>query len=159
MAETTSSLLRGLVLSAFEIKELTGWPDAMVEDYLNILRNLITLADSIDEISSEATDVSGLTFPYPFQSLRFIPDTVVVYGDYTLPTTQRVICANATPSTITMNDAPEDMETAYITRAMDQITIDGNGKTINGETSITVTEQYTTLNIVYITEIDGWIIS
>jgi len=44
----TSLRLRGLVLSAYEIKELTDWPDAMVEDYLNILESLITLADEID---------------------------------------------------------------------------------------------------------------
>ena len=40
--------LRGLILSASEIKNLTDWPDALIEDYLNILDNIITLADEID---------------------------------------------------------------------------------------------------------------
>lgn len=45
---STSEKLRGLVLSAVEIRDLTDWPDAMIEDYLNILESLITLADEID---------------------------------------------------------------------------------------------------------------
>ena len=44
--------IESLVLSAVEIKEITGWPDAMIEDYLNILRNIIITATDID-INSE----------------------------------------------------------------------------------------------------------
>ena len=44
----TIELLRGLVLSANDLKGLTDWPDALVEDYLNILDNLILLANTID---------------------------------------------------------------------------------------------------------------
>jgi len=40
--------LESLVLSATEVKGLTNWPDAMVEDYLNIIRNLIIIASSTD---------------------------------------------------------------------------------------------------------------
>ncbi len=40
--------LESLSLSAVEIKELTSWPDAMIEDYLNILRNIIITATEID---------------------------------------------------------------------------------------------------------------
>ena len=45
---TTASLLRRLVLSAIEVREMTGWPAAMTEDYLNILDDIITLASNID---------------------------------------------------------------------------------------------------------------
>ena len=44
--------IESLVLSATEIKDITGWPDAMIEDYLNILRNIIITATDID-INSE----------------------------------------------------------------------------------------------------------
>ena len=51
----TESLLQRLILSATDLKYLTAqqrpgdpWPDALVEDYLNILRDLVTLADIID---------------------------------------------------------------------------------------------------------------
>jgi hypothetical protein len=59
MASTSSSLQR-LILSATDLKNLTSgqkagepWPDALVEDYLNILRDLVLLADSIDEVSED----------------------------------------------------------------------------------------------------------
>ena len=56
MAESTASLVQRLVLSATDLKILTSgqkagepWPDALIEDYLNILRDLIALADIIDQ--------------------------------------------------------------------------------------------------------------
>lgn len=48
MADTARNL-RGLILSALELRQLhPEWSDAMIEDYLNILDNLYTLADEID---------------------------------------------------------------------------------------------------------------
>lgn len=59
MADTASSLQR-LILSATDLKLLTSqqkpgepWPDALVEDYLNILRDLVLLADIIDQNAQE----------------------------------------------------------------------------------------------------------
>ena len=37
----------GLALSAFEIKELTGWPDALVDDYVSLLTSLQTLSQEL----------------------------------------------------------------------------------------------------------------
>lgn len=48
MASDTELKLKGLVLSAAELQELTNWPDALIEDYLNIIRNLVTLATELD---------------------------------------------------------------------------------------------------------------
>jgi len=45
---TTQNRLKGLVLSALDLKSLVDWPEALVEDYLNILDNLILLADTLD---------------------------------------------------------------------------------------------------------------
>lgn len=69
MADPTTAKLRGLVLSAYEVKTMTGWPDAMVEDYLNILRSLIELALAIDtknDIIKNTTHVT--TTPYEITS-------------------------------------------------------------------------------------------
>jgi len=63
---TTQNRLKGLVLSALDLKSLVDWPEALVEDYLNILDNLILLADTLDieidknieEISTDFTDGS-----------------------------------------------------------------------------------------------------
>ena len=45
---TTIERLKGLILSAKDLRELTDWPGALIEDYLNILDNLILLADTLD---------------------------------------------------------------------------------------------------------------
>jgi hypothetical protein len=37
--------LKGLVLSANDLRHLTDWPEALIEDYLTIFNNLVTLAD------------------------------------------------------------------------------------------------------------------
>lgn len=47
MANAENSL-NSLVLSAYELKEINGWDDVMVEDYLTIIRNLSELAEIID---------------------------------------------------------------------------------------------------------------
>lgn len=44
----TIERLRGLMLSANDLRALTDWPDALIEDYLNILDNLILLANVLD---------------------------------------------------------------------------------------------------------------
>jgi len=41
-------LLRSLSLSAVEIKSLTNWPEALIEDYLSILDNVALLARAVD---------------------------------------------------------------------------------------------------------------
>lgn len=46
----TYKSLRGLILSAVELKNLTGLPDAFVEDYLSILNSLASITKSIDNI-------------------------------------------------------------------------------------------------------------
>lgn len=65
----TIQRLRGLVLSATELKAMTQWPDALIEDYLNILDNIITLANLIDveidqKIEEIDTDFLDGSIPY-----------------------------------------------------------------------------------------------
>lgn len=48
MASITEARLRGLILSAVELRAMTDWPEALIEDYLNLLDNLILLANEID---------------------------------------------------------------------------------------------------------------
>lgn len=67
MAEPTKSRFRGLVLSADELRQMTDWPDALVEDYLNLLDNLVLLADEIDiknDIIKNTTVVTFADTPY-----------------------------------------------------------------------------------------------
>ena len=56
---SVSDRLDSLVLSSADIKSLTGWPDPMIEDYLNILRNIILVASSTD-INDEQIEANRL---------------------------------------------------------------------------------------------------
>ena len=42
-------LLDSLLLSAVEVRDMTGWPDEMIEDYLNIVRNFASISSVIDD--------------------------------------------------------------------------------------------------------------
>jgi hypothetical protein len=64
MADTTESQLKRLVLSATELRSMTEWPSALIEDYLNILEDLITLANAIDDISTGISGVTRVTEDY-----------------------------------------------------------------------------------------------
>lgn len=46
----TYNSLRGLVLSAVELKNLTNLPDAFIEDYLSIIRSLAAISTALDGI-------------------------------------------------------------------------------------------------------------
>lgn len=54
--------IQNLVLSGLEVREMTGWPDAMVEDYLNILQNLLNIANAADgntdDIAANAANIA-----------------------------------------------------------------------------------------------------
>lgn len=69
MADTeTSRRMRGLLLSAADLQKLTDWPDALIEDYLNILDNLITLANEVD-LKNNIIKVTTLVTTSPYTPL------------------------------------------------------------------------------------------
>lgn len=39
---------------------MTGWPDAMVEDYLNIINNLLIISTSVDNVEETDDKISRL---------------------------------------------------------------------------------------------------
>jgi hypothetical protein len=62
-------------------------------------------------------------------------------GDYTLTgkvAHERVICTTTGSQTITLNPKPKDLEQFTIKRTDGAVTIDGNGKTMDGQTSVSL---------------------
>jgi hypothetical protein len=55
MADPTAKLLQSLVLSAADLRSLTDWDDAIIEEWLNLFRNLITLANGVDDAEAAGT--------------------------------------------------------------------------------------------------------
>ena len=67
---STAELLRSLALSASELKQITNWDDAVIEEWLNFFRNILLLAEQIDtknNIIKSTTKVT--TTPYEPTSL------------------------------------------------------------------------------------------
>ena len=130
--------LRGLVLSAIEIKSLTGWPDAMVEDYLNILDNLISLAEAIDENDTDNVDISNSILSSALLPLKYQPTSDTVSADYSTAGDQILLCSNSDRVTVTLSDTPDDFEFVKVKRTNGEIVIDGNGKQIDGADTVTI---------------------
>lgn len=67
MAESSASRLLSLTLdlSATELQSLTDWPDPVIEEWLSLVRGLVSLAESLDtknDIIKNTTHVT--TTPY-----------------------------------------------------------------------------------------------
>ncbi len=50
MVDRVDPYKRRLVLSASELADMTGWSDALIEDYLNILADLLDYGNTINEL-------------------------------------------------------------------------------------------------------------
>ena len=47
---TTFEKIKGLALSAVELRSMTNWPDPVIEEFLNMIRALITIAGLLDNL-------------------------------------------------------------------------------------------------------------
>lgn len=83
-------------------------------------------------------------------------DVVVTAADYTTIGDQIIVATDEL--TVTLNATPEDRELVKIHANNGRVDIDANGKTINGETDAIIRRNFTTWDILYIVELDSWII-
>jgi len=96
------------------------------------LVNLVELPveKSLVQIRESLVDIWGLVSPFSASQT----------ADYTLSGNighERVICANTTAITITLNPKPKDLEEFTIKRAgTGAVTIDGNGNTMDGKSTV-----------------------
>lgn len=110
---TTISKLRGLILSAAELRQMTDWPDALIEDYLNLLDNLITIANLLDieidqKIEEIPTDFSDGSIPFT-ESGFLTEDNVRLFWDITnsiLSVGGRIRSEGRIKNTIRVNTTP-----------------------------------------------------
>lgn len=124
------SRLRGLVLSSTDVRELTGWSSAMIEDYLNLVSNIITIAEALDNEAAYR-------------------DAEVTYasGNYNILKSDEKIYILCTSSDITVT-LPADAGTrTYHIEKIDSTEFKGivqgqSGELINGETTFELLEQY-----------------
>ena len=55
---TTFEQIKGLSLSAFDLKILTNWPDPVIDEFLNMIRGLVKIAELLDiEIDQKLEEI------------------------------------------------------------------------------------------------------
>ena len=59
MAETIQSQLQSLVLSASEVRALTGWPEPMISEWLNMIANAALISNAVDSGDTDLTDLTN----------------------------------------------------------------------------------------------------
>jgi len=67
-----------------------------------------------------------------------------------------VIAANTTPKTVTMIGEPEDGHMVTVAITNSQITIDGNGKNINGSLTLVLSTIADSTTMIFSSDDDGW---
>lgn len=72
----TQSKLQRLYLSAAELQSMTDWPNALIEDYLNILDDLITLSQEIDDLIDRTTGITRVDSDY-----TILADDSTIFAD------------------------------------------------------------------------------
>lgn len=137
---TTTEHLKGLILSAKDLRELTDWPGALIEDYLNILDNITTLANVIDveidqKIEEIPTDFSDGSVPFADDGLLIEDNANAIFDKVTkVLTLGGALLKNLTASRLTASDGNKNIVSvanlaSWIAGTANQITIvnDGDG--------------------------------
>lgn len=114
--------LRGLVLSASEVYNLTGWPAPMIEDYLELIENLIILSAAINSKQDILRTVVVVDFSMSPYDISDVDQTLV------FDTTLGNIVANLPPGVTTLSDGSE---ATGITYRMTNIGTAGNHVELN----------------------------
>jgi len=112
---TTIERLRGLVLSANDLSSLTEWPDALIEDYLNIVDNLITISNLLDaqidqKIEEVPTAFIDGSVPFADSGLLVEDNVNIIFNNVTkVLTLGGVLLSNLTASRLAVSDANKNI--------------------------------------------------
>lgn len=93
---------------------------------------------------------SSVLYPPIFSYFQSISGNLTTSGNQTL------VCTSAL--TVTLNDKPEEGETVRVKATNGNVTIDGNGKNIDGASTYTIVVNYECINCVYSVLDDEWFI-
>lgn len=117
----------------------------------------VDLSERIDEIEAE---LEQLNFSVDYDAItESVAGSVVVTSSaYTTTSNQTVIAESNI--TITLNDSPSDNErvTAKRATAAGTVTVDGNGKNIDGTATADLLSNYETITVIYSATNDEWLI-
>lgn len=126
--------LNSFILSATEVRDLTGWPDAMVEDYLNILRNILEITQVVEGSEVVNVELDQLTTKNDarisklqsrinkFKAFVVVPVTANVIAK----SNQILICKNVSDIDVTLDTNAMKNDEIHIKRRGTEITVIGS---------------------------------
>jgi len=136
----------------------------LIPDDLNSLDALVIALENYINTVAEKSDfavsaIEELRNSLLEPQLNLIPEQKLASTqsvDYITANSEKVICTDSI--VVALNSNPDDFELVIVVATNGQVEIDGNGKNISGQSSITITQNYTSLNILYSIELDEWLI-
>jgi len=126
---------------------------AIAANITNINTNTVNIAANATDIASNVTDIATNSAAIASIDLGSLS---VQTTNYTTTGAERVLCNAAI--TISLDATPADDTRVYIKRINGSVTVSGNGNLIDGETSIILSREYTTLLFVYSSTLSNWYI-
>lgn len=163
---STASEFTSRYLTHRDVREANpDWTDGMVDDYLALKRDVITFADSFDgDLESLLIRVAILELKVLALEIRialledrvtYLEGTLVVTAvDHTTIGNQTVICTDAL--TVILTASPNDKDIVIVKVSNGNVTIDGNGRTIDGDLSILLRRNFIGLQMQYSAVLDAW---
>lgn len=136
----------------------------IAQNKLDIEQNRQDIAQNKSDIAQNKIDIKNnrealreFDDLYELDVIEQIKDDVVVTSvDYTTIGNQTIICTGKL--TVTLNDEPEDRELVKINVQNGRVDINPNGKKINKEDDAIIRRNFTNWNILYLLEIDEWVV-
>ena len=143
------------------LEDLTGNTNVSSNDITEIQDALTEFDDihapDLTEIEDDLTEFDDIHMPNVEDEIH--SDVISTAVSLTTSGTQTIICTAAV--TITLNANPDDQEIATVVIQNGDVTIEGNGRNVMGDTDVTVIflnlQSDATLDFKYILETNEWV--
>lgn len=140
-----------------EVREAhPNWGEPAIEDYMARLRDSVRVAEATNELEGRVADLE-LRLDLLEDRVTYLEGTTVVTAiDVMAEGNQVIICTGAL--TVTMALTPLDKDVVEVKATNGNVIIDGNGNTIDGDSSVTIRRDNVGLSMEYSVAADAWFI-
>lgn len=147
-----------LNFSADELRRITRWPETLVEDYLNIFSNFVAVRDVADQVLDIIKEIIAQLEILNDRILRNEFRSINITSNFTQTdeANEIISCSNNDAITVTLNADPFDGQRCHITRLGGAVSVSGNGRTINGSSTIKITQINQSRLIAYNSILNNW---
>ena len=159
MAELLERFTQEIITERDLRKMMPEWPSSLVRDYIAFKRNVFITAETVGNIDDRLDaielrlDLVEARLDLVEARVTYLEGSIVVTAiDVTAVGNTTIICTDAL--TVTMAASPLEKDVVKVKATNGNVTISGNGNTIDGETSVIIRRNFTGLDMVYSS--NGW---